>query len=106
MIIGDIVTDSESDDPDALIDHSMMSDRIKQLIGKHRKCIKRQKQQQIAKLLVERCLLCRKVTKKLRGVLEECPKLVKKLKRLLANEMWELMPGGGLACSHLMETGR
>lgn len=28
MINGDIVTDSESDDPDALIEHSIMSDRM------------------------------------------------------------------------------
>ena len=36
MMNGDIVTDSESDDLDALLERSMMSDKVKNLIAKHR----------------------------------------------------------------------
>ena len=44
MMNGDNVTDSESDDPDALLEHSMMLDRVKNSIAEHQKSIKRQKQ--------------------------------------------------------------
>ena len=71
MINGDVVTDSESDDPEALLEHSVMSDRVKKLIAKRQKSIKRQKQRRVAKLLVKRRFLCRKVSKRLHGVLKE-----------------------------------
>ena len=44
MINGDTITNSESDDPEALLEHSVMSDRMKKSIAKHRRSIKRQKQ--------------------------------------------------------------
>ena len=84
MINGDIVTDSESDDPDAFLEHSVISERVKKLIAKRQKSIKRQKQRCVAKLLVKRRFLSRKISKKLHGVLKECPTIGKEIEAFVS----------------------
>ena len=91
MINGDVVTDSESDDPKALLEHSVMSDRVKKLIAKRQKSIKRKKQRRVAKLLFKRRFLCRKVSK----TSWSSKRMSIYWKRnLLANGMWVPMHGG------------
>ena len=63
MMNGDIVTGSESDNPEALVGQKRLSEKMKAVVVKHRAAIKRQKQRYKAKLLVEKRLLSRKVTK-------------------------------------------
>ena len=45
MMNGDVVTDSESDDPEALVGQRRLSEKMKALVVKCRAAIKRQKQQ-------------------------------------------------------------
>ena len=61
-----------------------MSDRVKKLIAKRQKSIKRQKQRRVAKLLVKRRFLCRKVSKRLHGVLKECPSIGKEIESFVS----------------------
>ena len=84
MMNGDIVTDSESDNPEALVGQRRLSEKMKAVVVKRRAAIKRQKQRYKAKLLVEKRLLSRKVTKTLHGVLLECPGIGKEIEAFVS----------------------
>ena len=58
MINGDVVTDLEFDHPKALLEHSIILDRVKKFITNCRKSIKRQKQRWVATLLDKRLFSC------------------------------------------------
>ena len=87
MINGDIVTDSESDDPEALVGGSngstVLSEKAKLAIVKRRAAIKRQAQRYKAKLLAEKCFLSRKVAKTVRGILRQCPNIGKEIETFI-----------------------
>ena len=85
MMNGDIVTDSESDDdPEALVGPYRLSEKVKSIILKRQAAIRRQKQRYIAKLMVEKRFLSRKVSKTVRGVLLQCPGIGKEIETFVS----------------------
>ena len=84
MMNGEVVTDSESDADALECGNSVLSDRVKQTIVKHRAAIKRQNQRHKAKLLAEQCFLSRKVTKNVRGILLDYPNIGKEIETFVS----------------------
>ena len=84
MMNGDIVTDSESDDPEALVGQYRLSEQVKLMILKRRAAIRRRKQRYKAKLMVDKRFLSRKVSKTLRGVLLQCPGIGKEIEAFVS----------------------
>ena len=76
-INGDIVTDSESDNPDCYIGLDPKSEHGKIVIAKKRAAIKRKASRLRAKMIAERRFLCNKSSKRVSKILQECPDLGK-----------------------------
>lgn len=81
MINGDVVTDSGSDDAEDLVNSScrVLSEQMKQHISKRRQGISRKKQRDQAKLVAKQRFLSRRVNRKVRGILLECPDIGKEI---------------------------
>ena len=74
MINGDVVTDSESDDPEQYVGiNDPFSSNAVKVIAKQRAINKRQMQRFQAKIIAEENFLARKVSKKVSRILKECP---------------------------------
>jgi hypothetical protein len=70
----EIVTDSESDNPDDYVginDH--LDDKTRMLIEKKRRAIQRRAKRTLIKTLAERSFLSRKVSKHVSNILRDCP---------------------------------
>ena len=78
MVNGDVVTDSESDDPENYIGITdPISNNAVTIIAKQRAINKRRKQRLQAKCIAEENFLSRKVSKKVSRILRECPDIGK-----------------------------
>ena len=74
MINGNVVTDSESDDPEQYVGiNDPFSSNAVKVIAKQRAINKRQMQRFQAKIIAEENFLTRKVSKKASCILKECP---------------------------------
>ena len=74
MMNGDVVTDSESDDPEQYVGiNDPFSSNAVKVIAKQRAINKRQMQRFQAKIIAEENFLTRKVSKKVSRILKECP---------------------------------
>ncbi len=77
---GLIVTDSDSDDPDNYLDlQDFACDKAKTLIAKKRKQIKRRANYLKSKKVAEQNFLSRKVSRKVRGILDQFPNIGKEI---------------------------
>ena len=84
MVNGEVVTDSESDNPDDFVGlRSILSETGKQLISKRRKAIKRRAQRERARAIAERRFLSRKVSKKVSRIMKECPDIGKCIEKFV-----------------------
>ena len=79
MVNGEIVTDSESDNPDEYIGISdLVSESGNKLIMKWRAVIRRQAQKMCAKIIAD---LSRRVSKRVSRILTECPDIGKTIEK-------------------------
>ncbi len=77
-INGEIVTDSESDDPESYVRlRDPLSEEGKSLVAKKRAAIRRKAKRRQVKAIAERRFLSRKVGKKTSRILRECPDIGK-----------------------------
>lgn len=77
-INGDVVTDSESDDPDCYIRFDPKSEQGKIVILKKRAAIKRARRLR-AKMIAEKRFLCNKTSKRVSKLLQDCPDIGKEI---------------------------
>lgn len=96
------LTDSESDDPEDWLNLNVKSEKGKEVLLKQRGIIKRLAKRQQAKLIAERCLLKRKMPKRVSLILKRFPNIgkdieefvVKKLELIRGEELeWRLLMG-------------
>ena len=76
-INGDVVTDSESDDPDSYIGLDPKTELGKMVIVKKRAAIKRRARKLRAKMIAEKHFLCNKTSKRVSKILQQCPDIGK-----------------------------
>ena len=74
-INGDIVTDSESDNPDSYIGLDLLSKHGQIVIAKKRAAIKRKARRLRAKMIAEKRFLCNKTSKRVSKLLQDCPNI-------------------------------
>ena len=75
---GEVVTDSESDNPDDFVGlTSILDEAGKQLISKRRATIKRRAQRTKAKAVAKRRFLSKKLSKKVSRIMQNCPDIGK-----------------------------
>lgn len=80
MLNGCIVTDSESDDPDAVENAvTPLDPSLKGIIQKRMAAVKRRMQRLKAKRIEEQRFLCRRKSKKMKGIIKECPDIGEKI---------------------------
>lgn len=72
---GDIVTDSELDDPDSYVGLDLSSKEGQMVIAKKRAAIKRKARRLRAKLIAEKRFLCNKASKRVSKLLQQCPNI-------------------------------
>jgi len=80
------LTDSESDDPEDWVDLNLRSEEGKKIVKKQRSIIKRMAKRQESKLIAERCLLKRKVPKRVCSVLKKFPDIGKEIEEFVQSK--------------------
>ena len=80
------LTDSESDNPEDWISLDLRSAEGKEVVKKHRTIIKRMAKRQEAKVVAERGLLKRKVSKKVSKVLQRFPNIGKDIEEFVQSK--------------------
>lgn len=81
---GQIVTDSESEDPDQYLGlHDVTSDKAKALITKKRKSLRRRARYLKSKQVAERNFLSRKVSRGVKGILKDFPNIGKEIENFV-----------------------
>lgn len=84
-INGDVVTDSESDDPEDYIHMtSLASERVKSIVFKKRKALERRVRRQKAKSIASRNFLSRKISKKMASVVDRFPDIGKSIESFVS----------------------
>ena len=81
---GQIVSDVENEDPDQYLDlHDIVSERARLLVAKKRKERNRRFRYLRMKQLAERNFLSRQVSKKVTGILKECPNIGEEIEKFV-----------------------
>lgn len=80
------LTDSESDDPEDWLDFKLNSEKGKDILLKQRAIIKRMAKRHQAKIIAERCLLKRKVSKRVSSILKKFPNIGKDIEEFVSNK--------------------
>ena len=84
MVNGDVVTDSESDNPDDFVGFcDVLNERGINLIAKRRAAIIRCAQRNKAKAIAERNFLSRRAPKRVSKILQDCPDIGKTIERFV-----------------------
>lgn len=84
MLNGEVVTDSEADNPDDYVElNNVVNESSRKLIAKRRKAIKRRAQRERAKAFAERRFLTRKTSKRVSKIMKECPDIGKTIEKFV-----------------------
>lgn len=91
---GEILTESESDDPEAYVGLTdVLSEAGKSLVAKKRAAIRRRAKRRQVRAVAERRFLSRKISKRTSRILKECPDIVKTIEKFVQErnvgaDMW------------------
>ena len=80
---GDIVSESDEENPDDYIRLSLQSDKAKEVILKRITALRRRTSREKAKAIAKRNFLNRKTSKNVRGILKECPDIGQKIEEFV-----------------------